>query len=154
MADGADLLLATLVAAGLVGMAFHGFASYKIGEKIGKWGSPYFAVYVVLLMAALAPTAQSEPVASPLGVLMSLVSWVLYTHLVMRHRIVGALLPVRVAAIVLGLLALVVFPLLPQGAEVFTVLYKLAVVGGWLAGVRAYGRGRQERPAAPAQAQA
>lgn len=147
MADAAEVALWLLALAGLVGVVFYGFASYKIGEKFGKWGSPYFAVYAVLFLAALVPTPASEPVANPLALLMSLVSWLLYTHLVLRHRIVGALLPVRVAAILLGLLALVVFPLLPDMAAVFALLYRGGVLGGWLAGARAHRKARGEETA-------
>jgi len=137
------------VAAGVVGVAFYAYSSYKIGEKFGKWSAPYFAVYVVLLLAALSPTAQVEPLASPLAILMSVVSWVLYTHLVLRQRVVQAVLPVRVAAVALGLLALVVFPILPQAAVGFALLYRAGAAVGWMAGVRAYGQG-DARPTAPA----
>jgi hypothetical protein len=62
---------------------------------------------------------------------------------------VGALLPVRVAAIVLGLLALVVFPLLPQAAGAFALLYRAGAVVGWLVGARAAGRPEEAPPPPP-----
>lgn len=146
-ATATDVVLILLVAAGLVGVIFYAYSSYRIGEKFGKWSTPYFAVYLVLLLAALSPVAQAEPIASPLAVLMSVVSWLLYTHIVLRKRIVSALLPIRVAAVLLGLLALVVFPMMPQAAAGFAVLYRVGAVLGWLGGVRASGKTAADQPA-------
>lgn len=142
----ADIALAVFAVAGLVGAVFYAYSSYKIAEKFGKWSSPYFAVYVVLLLAALSPAAQVHPITSPLAILMSVVSWILYSHVVLRQKIVRRVLPVRIAAIVIGLLALVIFPLLPQLALGFALLYRAGASAGWLAGLLASGKEGEKAP--------
>jgi hypothetical protein len=148
--DGASVWIAIIATAGAIGVGFYGYSSYRIGQKFGKWGAPYFAVYAVLLIAALTRASDPDPISGPVGVAMSLVSWALYTQLVLRRRIVRAVAPVRYGAVVLGLLALVVFPLLPQAAAGFALLYHAGAVTGWLAGARVSGRQPPQGPPSPA----
>ena len=143
---GQDIALALILVAGAVGVAFYGYSSHRIGAKHGKWSSPYGAVYAALLVSTLAGGAAAE-FDRPTAVIMSLVSWVLYSHLVLRKVIVKGIWPIRAAAVFLGFLALVLFPLFTlfsTGPDLFAFLYRAAAFTGWVIGV-AFGRSGEKK---------
>ncbi len=132
-----DVFLALLIVGGSVGVAFYGYSSHRIGARHGKWSAPYGAVYAALLVSTLFGGAAAE-FDRPSAVLMSLVSWVLYSHLVLRRVIVKGNWPLRAAAVFLGFLALVLFPLFTlfsAGPDLFALMYRAAAFGGWVIGI-------------------
>lgn len=125
-----------LVVAGATGVAYYAYSSHRIGAAFGMASVPYAAVYAALLVSAFSPAIAS--IDRPVALLMSLVAWGLYTATVVRSRAAKILVPVKVAGVAVGFLALVVFPLFsPPSLElVLLVLYRGAAVGGWVVGAR------------------
>src|SRR5689334_412022 len=103
---------------------------------------PYAAVYAALLITTFAPAIQT--VDRNVAVVMAVVSWGLYTRTLMSRLAVRFTPLVRGALVVIGFLALVIFPLLhllfpeAQGGFflVIVAMYRLAAVGGWVVGAR------------------
>lgn len=125
-----------LVAAGAVGVAYYGYTSHKIGRHFGMVSVPYAAVYAALLLTAFAPAIQS--VDRPAAIVMSLVSWGLYSAALFRAKVVKRHLALQAAAVGIGFFALVLIPLfsLAQLALTFNVLYRAAALVGWAIGAR------------------
>lgn len=128
-----EAYLVLIIAAGAVGVAFYGYSSFRIGERFGMASVVYPAVYFALLASALAPAA-APALDRPTAIVMSVVSWGLYTAALLRSRVVKRHLGLEVAATGLGFIALVVFPVIAP--VLFAVLYRGAAVTGWVAGAR------------------
>lgn len=131
-----EFLLAVLVLGGAVGVAFYGLSSHRIGARFGLVSVPYAGVYGLLLVTALTGTVQAFDL--PTAVLMSLITWGLYTHTLLKSKIIKRRLALQIPAIAIGFLALVVFPLLTAAGlqTVFAVLYRSAALFGWIAGAK------------------
>lgn len=131
-----EVLLAVLILGGAIGVAFYGLSSHRIGARFGLVSVPYAGVYGMLLVVALSGSAQAFDF--PTAVLMSLITWALYTHTLLKSRIIKRRLSVQIPAIGIGFLALVLFPLFTVAGlqTVFAVLYRGAALFGWIAGAK------------------
>lgn len=127
---------ALLLVAAAAGIGYYGYSSHRIGSHFGMVSVPYAGIYAALLVTALAPGVSN--VDRPAAVIMSLVSWGLYTRTVTGARAVRLHPRVRGAAVAVGFFALVLIPLFSPPALATTVnfLYRLAAVVGWVAGAR------------------
>lgn len=125
-----------IVAAGAAGVAYYAYSSHKIGSTFGMASVPYGALYAALIVSAFAPGLSS--VDRPAALAMSLVAWGLYSISVTRSKLVKGIRPLKAAAVGVGFLALVVFPLfsVPALEFVLQVLYRGAALGGWAVGAR------------------
>jgi hypothetical protein len=125
-----------LITGGAVGVAFYGYSSHKIGERFGVASAPYAAVYGVLLVVTLSGSPQGFD--TPTALLMSLITWGLYTHSLLKSKIVRERFGLQLIAIGIGFLALVVFPLFTREVlqAVFAALYRGAALVGWLVGAK------------------
>jgi len=137
-----EVWLAVILAAGATGVAYYGYSSHKIGQHFGMVSVPYAAVYAALLVMTFAPAIGT--IDRPAAVVMSLVSWALYTRALLASKVVKRHIAVQGAAVAVGFLALVIFPLFPllapssQGdlSTTLNALYRLAAVVGWTVGAR------------------
>jgi hypothetical protein len=131
-----EFLFAVLILGGAVGVAFYGLSSHRIGARFGLVSVPYAAVYGVLLVVAFSGSAQAFDL--PTAVLMSMITWGLYTHTLLKSKLIKRRLAVQIPAIGIGFLALVIFPLFTVAGlqTVFAVLYRGAALAGWIAGAK------------------
>lgn len=131
-----EVLTVLLIAAGATGVAYYGYSSHQIGRAFGMVSVPYPGVYAALLLTAFSPAVQSFD--RPAAILMSLVSWGLYSAALFRSKVVKRHLGIQVAAVGIGFVALVVFPLISLASIALTVnvLYRSAAIVGWTLGAR------------------
>jgi hypothetical protein len=137
LAFGAEEFWAAIfIAAGAVGVAYYGYSSHKIGKFFGMVSVPYAALYCALIVTTLSPAAQT--VDRQAAVIMSLVSWGLYSRTLFGSMVVKHVPVVHAAAVAIGFVALVLIPLFAvrELSVTLNILYRLAAVAGWTVGAR------------------
>jgi len=132
-----SIWLGLLIIGGAAGVTFYGYSSHRIGQRFGVLSAPYAAIYAALFLSVLfLSTAPSFD--QPIAVLMALISWGLYSHTLLRSRLIKRRLAIQLPAVAIGFLALVLFPLFTGVIlrDVFAALYRGAALMGWTVGTK------------------